>query len=273
LIVNLLISTINNRILGLKNIVLNKPNIIYTISHQIIEKLSDDTEIYLKELKKNKQVIYSQINSKGVARNRNNALKHRVKGSICLLCDDDVIYFEDSYLKIIDVFKEEKSIDFLTFKIKTFKGKDYKTYKGKRFNHTLKSLSNIGIIDVAFREEVIEKYNLSFDERFGPCGYYSIGEDFIFMTDAIKKKAFIQYRPIDIVQHEDIGTGQILRDDIIFGRGAMFARVFGLLSFPLNIYFSVKNLKKYNKKYTFIKYNQLLLSGSIDFLRKKDWSQ
>jgi len=235
----------------------------------VIENLDEETVEYIEILKKSDNVIYSQINSKGVAKNRNNALKHRVKGSVCLLSDDDVIYFKDSYSKILEIFENEKDIEFLTFKIKTFKGKDYKNYKKEEFVHSLKSLGNIGIIDVAFREEVIEKYNLKFDERFGPGGYYSIGEDFIFMTDAVKQKALIKYKPVDIVQHEDIGTGQILRDDIIFGRGAMFARVFGFASFLLNLYFAIKHLKNYNKKYSFIKYNKLLLSGSIDFFRKK----
>jgi hypothetical protein len=159
-------------------------------------------------------------------------------------------------------------MDVLTFKIKTFSGKDYKKYKGIGFKHNLKTLSNIGIIDVAFREELIDKYNLSFDERFGPGGYYSIGEDFIFMTDAIKKGLNIQFEPIDVVQHEDIGTGQILRDDIIFGRGAMFSRVFGSLSFVLNIYFATKNYKKYSSVFSYWKYNMLLFEGSLNFLRK-----
>jgi len=265
---NLLISTINNRILGLKNIILNQENTIYTISHQVIETLSDETQRYIEELKRNKQVVYSQIKSRGVATNRNNALKHRVKGTICLLCDDDVIYFEDAFAKIFQSFEKNSSLDFLTFKIKTFSGKDYKRYRKDSFEQTLRSLSSIGIIDVAFREEAIEKYQLKFDESFGPGGHYSIGEDFIFMTDAYKKGASILYEPLDIVQHADLGTGGILKDDVIFGRGAMFARVFKYKSFLINLYFALKHYKNYCKTYTFSRYMQLLMQGSIDYLRK-----
>lgn len=118
----------------------------------------------------------------------------RVKNSICLLADDDIVYFEDSFENILNIFEENKDIDILTFKIKTFSGKDYKKYRDYEFRQNIKTLSNIGIVDVAFREEIIDKYELVFDERFGPGGYYSIGEDFIFMTDAVKKGLIIKYR-------------------------------------------------------------------------------
>jgi len=269
MILNLLISTINERILGLKNIIEDNENIIYTISHQITRELPKEVKIYIDELSSCRNIMYSQIFSIGVAANRNNALKHRVKGAICLLSDDDVIYYKDSFSWIIDTFKSSKSLEFLTFKIKTSSGKDYKNYKPYAFTHTLRSLSIIGIIDVAFREEIIDKYALEFDERFGPGGYYAIGEDFIFMTDAVKQGANIQYIPVDIVQHEDVGTGSILRDDIIIGRGAMFVRVFGLSSFLLNIYFAIKNRRKYKEKYSFFTYLRLLYLGSLKYIWKK----
>ncbi len=269
MILNILIASFNNRILGLKNIITYDANIVYTVSHQVTIALDIESRQYIEELRRCKNVIYSKIHSKGVAINRNNALKHRVKGSICLLSDDDVVYFENSFKKIIQEFKEDTALEFLTFKIKTFSGKNYKEYKEHEFKHTLKSLSIIGIVDVAFKEEMIEKYSLRFDERFGPGGEYSIGEDFIFMTDAVKKKANIQYKPIDIVQHEDMGTGMVLRDDIIFGRGAMFARVFGKLGSIINIYFAIKNKKKYKSKYTFWEYNKLLFQGNRSYTRRK----
>jgi hypothetical protein len=221
----------------------------------------------MEELQKKSYVIYSQINSKGVAKNRNNALKHRVKGSICLLCDDDVVYFEDAFVKILQSFEKNKNIDFLTFKIKTFSGKDYKNYKQEPFYQTLRSLTSIGIIDVAFREEVLEKYNLSFDERFGPGGYYSIGEDFIFMTDAYKQGATILYEPLNIVQHDDVGTGAILKDSIIFGRGAMFSRVFGFKMIVINLLFALKKYNFYAHQYSFLKYLSLLYKGSYDYFK------
>jgi len=267
---NILIATINNRIIGLENIISNDVDVIFTISHQVIDKLDFKSINFIKKIKNKNNVIYSEINSKGVAKNRNNALKHRIKNTICLLCDDDVIYFEDSFKKILFEFENDPSLEFLTFKIKTFGGKDYKRYREYSFKHNIKTLSNIGIIDVAFKEEVIKKYSLSFDERFGPGAYYSIGEDFIFMTEAVKKKANIIYKPLEIVQHDDIGTGQILRDDIILGRGAMFAKVFGYFSFFLNIYFSLKNFNKYKNKYSIIGYNKLLLKGSWHFLISHD---
>ncbi len=268
---NLLISTIDNRILGLKNIIVSKPDVIYTVSHQVTSELSQEVLDYINELLESKEVIYSQISSRGVAKNRNNALKHRVKGSICLLCDDDVVYFKDSFERICQEF-QNNSFDFLTFKIKTFKGKDYKKYRAYEFQQTLRTLTSIGIIDVAFKEEVIQKYSLEFDERFGPGAYYAIGEDFIFMSDACKRGANIVYKPLDIVQHDEVGTGNTLEDKIIFGRGAMFARVFGRNSFILNTLFALKKYKNYKYKYTLFRYLKLLYAGTFDYYRNPKWN-
>jgi hypothetical protein len=266
---NLLISTINDRVLGLKNIIVNHPNIVFTVSHQVTEKLGKESSAYIQELENKDNIIYSQITSVGVAKNRNNALKHRVRGSICLLCDDDVVYFEDAFDKVLNAFEGDRTLEFLTFKIKTFSGRDYKNYKDHPFKQNIKTLTNIGIIDVAFREEVLDQYNLLFDERFGPGGEYPIGEDFIFMTDAYKKGAKIYYQPIDIVQHGDVGTGWVLEDKIIFGRGAVFARVFGSFSFFINVYFSLKNRVSYKNKYTLYRYLKLMSWGSYDFYRSE----
>ncbi len=234
-------------------------------------ELSQGALEYIDELSNSKDVIYSQINSSGVAKNRNNALKHRVKGSVCLLCDDDVVYFKESFETILKEF-QNNDFDFLTFKIKTFSGNDYKKYKSYAYRQTLRSLTGIGIIDVAFKEEVINRYALEFDERFGPGAYYAIGEDFIFMSDASKRGANIFYKPLDIVQHDEIGTGSTLEDKIIFGRGAMFARVFGVSSFLLNTVFALKNRKKYREKYSLFKYIKLLYQGTVDYYRNPKWN-
>ncbi len=266
---NLLISTINDRVLGLKNIIVNHPNIVFTVSHQVSEKLGKESSAYIQELENKDNIIYSQITSVGVAKNRNNALKHRVRGSICLLCDDDVVYFEDAFDKVLNAFEGNISLEFLTFKIKTFSGRDYKNYKDHPFKQNIKTLTNIGIIDVAFREEVIEKYQLSFDERFGPGGKYPIGEDFIFMTDAYKKGAKIYYQPIDIVQHGDVGTGGVLKDKIICGRGAVFARVFGYAALLIDGYFALKHYKNYAHIYSLFHYAKLLYYGSFKFFKER----
>jgi hypothetical protein len=49
----------------------------------------------------------------------------------------------------------------------------------------------------------------------------------------------------------------------------MFAGGFGYWSFMAILYFSTKNYKNYKSRYMFLKYNQLLFKGSLDFLMKK----
>jgi hypothetical protein len=180
-----------------------------------------------------------------------------------------VEYDYGNLLKIAQRLTQSDKIDFLTFKIMKSPEEEYKKYRDRPFTHTLRTLSNIGIIDVAFKEETIEKYNLAFDERFGPGGHYPIGEDFIFLTDALKSGARIEFVPLPVVYHKDEGTGYRLEPDIVFGRGAMFGRVFGRMAPPAALYHGVKKYRFYKSRFGFSDYMKLLFAGIVDFCFKR----
>ena len=68
-----LISTIDDRILNLENILQNyDENIIYIVSHQINHDLNDEVKIYIEGLGQRQDVNYCSLKGKGVAKNRNN---------------------------------------------------------------------------------------------------------------------------------------------------------------------------------------------------------
>jgi len=268
---NILISTIDNRILNLKNILQTyDENVIYIISHQVTNHLNHELETYIDTLTRRDDVIYSKLPHKGVAKNRNNTLKYIQPSSVSLIVDDDITLCENAFHNVSQAFCENPSADFISFKILNLEEQDYKSYPRVKQWHTLRTLAGIGTTEIAFKSDFIINNTIKFDERFGPGSVrYPSGEDFIFAMDVYKRKAKMLFIPIPIVKHPQNSTGNDWTSKIVFAKGAVFARVFGYLSYIVDIYFSLKHHKEYKKEYTFYRYLKLMLSGSYDFLNRK----
>ncbi len=262
-----LIATIDSRILNLKYILQSyDKNIHYIISHQTTEEVEQDILNFIAALIERKDVQYSMLEGKGVAKNRNNTLKFIEPSSLCLILDDDVLMCQNAFKNVIQAFHDNFDTDFISFKILDLEGNDYKPYPKKKQWHSLRTLTGIGTTEIAFRSDLILDNDVKFDERFGPgSDIYSIGEDFIFTMDLYNMKIKMLFLPIAIVKHPKESTGGSLEQKIIFGRGAMFARVFGWRAFVVNILFSMKKYPVYQNEISFFTYMFLLTKGTIDY--------
>ncbi len=265
---NILISTINDGIKNIEKIFLPTDNrISYIISHQITNNKDYSNEVT--KLKRQQDIIYLSLDVKGLSKNRNNCLKH-INGDIVYICDDDISLLYESILKVIEKFKNSDNLDVLRCQVRTFEGKPYKKYNPQEYKiDSIMQLTNFSSIEMIVKSSFIKENHIFFDEDFGIGAQYQVGEDFIFIADILKKNGNIVHYPIDIVKHGEFGTGGMLSDNVIVGRGAVFRRVFGKLSFIVNIYFAIKNKKKYKAKYTFWEYSKLLFKGNYDYARKE----
>ncbi|UFH59368.1 hypothetical protein [Sulfurovum mangrovi] len=267
-----LISTIDSRILNIKNILQSyDENIHYIISHQQNGEIDDlSIEQFINELEQREDVTYSALEDRGVAINRNNTLNLIRPSVLCLILDDDVVLCKNALGNVRRTFKENPSADFISFKILDLEDKDFKSYPKVKQWHSLRTLTGIGTTEIAFKSDFILRHKIRFDENFGPgTQRYPSGEDFIFTMDLYKRKAKMLFVPIPIVKHPQNSTGNDWTAKIVFAKGAVFARVFGYLSFIVDIYFSLKHHKEYKKEYTFYRYLKLMWSGSYDFLSRK----
>lgn len=263
----ILISTIDERIVQVRNIIQKYDNNIhYIISHQVSKKNNLDVEKYCEELSMRDNIIYSCLEGKGVAKNRNNTLRFIKKNAICLILDDDVQLCKDIFPRIIQSFEKNPKADFISFKILDLEGHAYKPYPKEKQWHTSRTLTGIGTTEMAFRSDLILDHDIKFDERFGPgADKYPLGEDYIFAMDLYHLKKKMLFLPIAIVKHPRGSTGYNLDRKIIFARGAMFARVFGWKAFIIDFLFSIKKYTVYHKKITFFSYLSLLTKGTVDY--------
>ncbi len=266
-----LIATIDERLLHLGNILqAYDEKISYIISHQITQEVSDEVKQFRELLHGREDVVYSALNGKGVAKNRNNTLRFIEPSAICLILDDDVSLCQDAFNTVLNAFEENPSAEFISFKILDMQGDDYKRYPFEKHQHSRSTLTSIGTTEMAFRSDMVLKHNIRFDERFGPgSDQYSVGEDSVFAMDIYKMKIRMLFVPKAIVKHPKGSTGALLKDEIIFGRGAVFARIFGISAFLLDIYFALRHRKNYRSRYSLFQYIHLLTSGSFDYLYRR----
>lgn len=195
---NILISTFNERIADVKNVLLPvQEDVEYIVSHQYTR---EQFKVIPLELCRG-DVTVSQIPGKGVTKSRNNAIR-LATGDIGLFCDDDVTYRQEYINRVKKTFAEHRDIDIALFKIKTRpeepEYKNYPTRKGE-----LKKLSHaISTLEIAFNIDRIKEKKIWFDERFGAGQELLINTDeTIFVEDCLRHGCKVLFVPEYIVEH------------------------------------------------------------------------
>ncbi len=196
--ISILISTIDQRIERVKNVLLNpRDDIEYIVSHQYTSERYKQIPSELQRA----DVMVTQIPGKGLTKSRNHALK-LAKGDIGLFSDDDVTY-QECYIDILkNTFRTNPDIDVALFKIKTGSGEpEYRNYP--KLQENLKNkLFSVSSIEIGFRIQRIRESGLLFDERFGAGQELLIGsEEKIFIKDCLKFGLKVVYVPEYIVEH------------------------------------------------------------------------
>lgn len=264
---NVLISTFNDRIFHVKNVILDyREDVSYIVSHQYT---GEKYKIIPEELSR-KDIAISQIPGFGVTKSRNNAIR-LANGDVGLFSDDDVTYTNEYFDTIIQSFIKNELLDLALFKINTPDSfPEYKRYPEQPLK--LQKLPfSVGTIEIAFKIESIKKSKLLFDERFGAGQPLLIGSDeSIFVLDCITKGLNVWFYPEYIVNHpfESTVKGLTKYDKRrVSVSGAFDARINGwfsiLKAFP-GTFKILPDLIK-NKKNPFI-YLKERLSASIYIL-------
>jgi len=263
LLLEVLISTLNEGVQRIENIFQPKKNNVKYLIHQQVWQIKEPPTL-LDSLQKREDVELLISYEKGLSKNRNRLIQ-QARADICLIADDDIQLMVDAEEKILNAFYDNPDADIITFQIESSFTGISKNYAKEPFWYDFKKLAHVSSIEIAFRRKSIETHELYFDEDFGLGTTYPIGEEYIFLTDAYKKGLKILYCPEVIVSHPHPSSGGKLENEILFARGAVFARVFGLWSFFINLYFSLKKRASYRNKYTLYSYFKLMSQGSYDF--------
>lgn len=268
MVISVLISTINEGINNVKNVILStRSDINYIVIHQFT---NDNYKFIPFELRRDDVMVY-QSYGRGLTKSRNYAIS-KAKGDICIIADDDVKYKNEYFDTILKTYKQHE-IDIACFKVQTSnEDPDFKNYPEQTKTISTPFELSISSIEITFRREVIVKNNIFFDENFGLGSYLAGGEETVFIFDAIKKGLRIKFFPEYIVEHPyertclSFANYDKTRIKVI---GALDARIHGHIAYLKVLGGTLKHLPdliKYKKNP--VKYLYERLIGVLLILKK-----
>ena len=192
-------------------------------------------------------VVYINRNQRGVGLNRNQALL-QATADICLLADEDVVYY-DGYEKIVaDAYARHPDADVIVFdmKVLTNAGEISNIIKREKFVGK-KGAARYGAVRISFRTESIKRKNVYFHRMFGGGTPFANGEDSIFLSDCVDRGLKVLTCPQTLGEvHNYSSTWFTGYDDKYFhDRGVLFGYLHPVLAKPLCAYHVLKHRGKY----------------------------
>lgn len=171
------------------------------------------------------------INSfeKGLSKSRNLALQNATK-QLCLIADDDIIYFPDFEKEIVNAFNTFSDAAIITFNHQRIGLDKPQKAINEVYKHTLKSIWNVSSIEIAFCLDDIKRNNIVFNEYFGLGSVFETAEEFLFLRRSLTRNLKLYFCPSILVSHPQLSSGMHEgQDKLIFARTALFYKTKGKL--------------------------------------------
>ncbi|MFW9876216.1 MAG: glycosyltransferase, partial [Candidatus Thorarchaeota archaeon] len=211
-----------------------------------------------------KDIVYNQNTAIGISKNRNITIS-MASADICLISDDDVNYSEKYLRQILKAFEENPEVDIITFKVKTNPSEpEFREYPHFTFCHNIRTIFKVSSIEIAFRLKNVKQAGIKFDENFGLGAIFNLGEENIFLMDALKKGIKIKYSPYYVVYHPYKRSGILdkFNNEKLISLGALFYRMFGLFCILFNVFSAFYNYPEFKSQKSVFKYLALTFKGS-----------
>lgn len=168
-----------------------------------------------------------RLKSRGVAKSRNAALRS-ASGKYLLFGDDDVTFSEAGIDEVLEYFEDHPECSVIMAQAVDESGALRKNYPTKLHKLTRFNSAKAATYEMMVRVDAIRAKGIKFDENFGAGVENYLGDEYIFITDALKKGLKGVFLPITVAIHpkDSSGSGWGSRRDLT-ARAAVFTRVFG----------------------------------------------
>lgn len=196
---------------------------IATNQAEVLQMASEELKSFLQR----EDVKLHIIHSRGVSKNRNNALS-LATAPLSLLSDDDVDYTAEGLQAIIQAFEQAPQADVISFQFWQGEQQNQKFYPDEAFHHQHPPKGfYISVIEIAFRTKKVQAH-CRFNENFGiGAEHFPSGEEDILLKDMLKAGLNCVYEPICICSHPSLSTGTRRFADPAFlqCKGAIFSYI------------------------------------------------
>ncbi len=196
---------------------------------------------------KGHRAMYLNRAQRGVGLNRNQALL-QADGEICLLADEDVVYYDGYAQMVEEAYRAHPDADVIIFDMKILSrdGEISGIIKREEFVGK-KALARYGSVRISFRTESIKRKNIYFHRMFGGGTPHTNGEDTIFLNDCADRglKVLTCPKTLGVVHNYNSSWFAGYDDKYFHDRGVLFAWLHPVLAWPLCVYHVVKHRNKY----------------------------
>ena len=229
----------------------------------VINQCNEENREVLEE--SGRRVEYICTKERGLSKSRNMAIA-RGSAEVCILCDNDVEYVEGYEALILEAFEQYPGADIIIFYIK----------RKERMSPVFHQVRDMGFLsvmkifspEIAFRREKV--LELPFHESFGAGSQYSMGEENIFLYDALRAGLKIKYVPIQIANLLETESTWFAgyTDKFFIDRGANYFAMTRHWYWFLIIQFAIRKNKIYKSDNTFFRALKLMFQGKSAYKRE-----
>lgn len=235
----------------------------------VVNQIKDGNENTLKYDENSHRVTWIDIDEKGLSKSRNLALRNS-ENSISVLADDDLIYLDNTHEIIHKAFNQYDEADIICFQVRGIERK-FKNYSAKVKKLNFFSAMKVSSVEIAFRTRSIKNANIKFDEDFGAGSKYIMGEENIFLSQALKKGLKIYYVP-EVIADLHLGDSSWFQgyNELFFiSRGASFYKMNKTLSIILILQWAIRKRKLYKESSSLINAVKLMIKGKNEVKSKE----
>lgn len=168
-----------------------------------------------------------ELKNKGVAKSRNAALE-RASGEFLLFGDDDIKFIETGVMQALKYFAEHPECAIILSQAIDESGEFRKNYFGEVTPLKLTNSARAATYEMLVRVDAIREKKIRFDEAFGAGAANYLGDEYIFIADALKAGLEGVHLPVKIAVHPRESSGSRWGSDAdLSARAMVFRRVFG----------------------------------------------
>ena len=224
-------STVTSRINNLK-----PPQ--YSGEHEVLVSLQSLTKAPYSVDIPNSRLIQSC--DSGVAKSRNVVLDNSL-GKYLVFGDDDITFIESGLIQVIQFFEEHPECAIILAQAINDFGMPRKKYKKYISPLRLTNTARAATYEIVVRLGAIRNAGIRFDENFGAGVENYLGDEFIFIADALRAGLTGIHLPVVIAVHPEKSSGSVWGTDTdLSARAKVFTRVFGASAPRMRLAFLLK---------------------------------
>ena len=188
----------------------------------------------------NSKIKRIELQSRGVAKSRNAAIENTTTEYL-LFGDDDIEFKEESINAALEYLQSNPDISILLLQAVDETGKLRKPYPKQAHPLKLRNSAKAATYEMIVRVSDIKKASIRFDENFGAGAENYLGDEYIFIADALRAGLKGYFLPIVIATHPTDSSGSFhnTKQDAIV-RSRIFSRVFGIWAPIMRLLFILK---------------------------------